>query len=217
MERKSLPCERTSFEANNTPLREDTGNTFDIAEGPAESPIPFQESETIQLPGVEIHCEENPFLGELTVEIPARTSAQAGQFCSITGLRDTPPKRPPKPRRKEGSCVMVSRSKVPRLEKSDTLDSKDTGYNNTKSRENDCLDREVVLEINEGWEIDLNRLEVKNEVLGEGEFGIVYKGQYFRDDGNVIDVAVKRLKGAMYILDFHFFLCVLEIKLHFFY
>ena len=99
---------------------------------------------------------------------------------------------------------MVSRSRNPKLEKSDTLDSKDSGYDSAESRENICLDQEVVLEINEGWEIDLSRLEVKNEVLGEGQFGIVYKGQYFRDDGNVIDVAVKRLKGAMCILHLHF-------------
>lgn len=197
-----MPCELTSSEANNTPLREDTGNAFDIAEGP-ESPIPVQESEKIQLPGVEIHSEEHSLLGELTVEILTRTSPQARQLCPVTGLGDTPPKRPPKPRRKEStehkvvcSCIVESRSRNPKLEKSDIFGSKDSGYDSAESRENICIDQEIVLEINEGWEIDLNRLEVKDEVLGEGQFGIVFKGRYCRDDGNVIDVAVKQLKGT---------------------
>lgn len=210
MERISLPCELTSSEANNTPLRGDIRNMFDTTEGPAESPIPFQESEKIQLPDVEIHSEGHPLLGELTVEIPARKSPKARQFCPIAGLGDTPPKRPPKLRRKESTehkvrCwyAMESRSRDPKLKKSDTLNSKDSGYDSTESRENIYLDQEIALENNGGWEIDLNRLEVKTEVLGEGQFGIVYKGRYCRDDGNVIDVAVKQLKGAIYILHLH--------------
>ena len=201
-----MPCELASSEAKSPPLREATGNTFDTAEGPADSPIPLQKSEKIQLPGVEIHSEEHPLLGELTVEIPVRKSPKAGQFCPIAGLGDTPPRRPPKPRRKDStehrvlcSCVVESRSRYPKLEKSDTLNSKDSGYDSSESRENICIDQEI----NEGWEIDLNRLEVKNEVLGEGQFGIVYKGQYRRDDGNIINVAVKQLKGAVYILHLH--------------
>ena len=35
-------------------------------------------------------------------------------------------------------------------------------------------------------------------MLGEGEFGIVYKGRYHGKDTKVIDVAVKQLKG-MYV------------------
>ena len=190
-------------EANNTQLQEDTGNTFDTTEGPVESPIPFQESEKVQLSGVKMRSEEHPLLGELTVEIPTSKSPQARQFCPIAGLGDTPPKRPPKPGRKESTennvqCpfVMESRSRDPKLKKSDTLDSKDSGYDSSESRENICLDQEI----SECWEINLNRLEIKNEVLGEGQFGIVFKGQYYRDDGNVIDVAVKQLRGAVYIL-----------------
>ena len=201
-----MPCELTSSDVSNTPLREDTGNTFDPAKGPAESLIPFQESEKIQLPGVEIHSEEHPLLGELTVEIPAGKFPQARQFCPIAGLGDTPPKRPPKPRRKEStehkvlcSCVMKTRSREPKLEKSDTLNSKDSGYDSSESTENICLDQEI----NECCEIDLNRLEVKSEVLGEGHFGIVHKGQYCRDDGSVVDVAVKQLKGKMFLLQLH--------------
>ena len=198
-----MPCELTSSEVNNTPLREDTGNTFDPVEGPAESPKPFQEYEKIQLPGIEIYSEEHPLLGQLSFQIPARTFPQARQLCPIAGLGDTPPKRPPKPRRKEStehkvlcSCVMESRSREPKLEKSDTLNSKDSGYDSSESRENICLDQEI----NECWEIDLSRLEVKSEVLGEGHFGIVHKGQYRRDDGSVVDVAVKQLKGKIFLL-----------------
>ena len=43
---------------------------------------------------------------------------------------------------------------------------------------------------------NMENLEVLDEILGEGEFGIVYKGRYGRKDGNVIDVAVKKLKGT---------------------
>ena len=42
---------------------------------------------------------------------------------------------------------------------------------------------------------DVDDLEVLEEVLGEGEYGIVYKGRCGRKNGNVIDVAIKKLKG----------------------
>ena len=42
---------------------------------------------------------------------------------------------------------------------------------------------------------NLENLEVFDEILGEGEFGIVYKGRYGGKDGNMTDVAVKKLKG----------------------
>ncbi|XP_022803446.1 fibroblast growth factor receptor 1-like [Stylophora pistillata] len=41
---------------------------------------------------------------------------------------------------------------------------------------------------------NIENLEVLDEILGEGEFGIVYKGRYCGKDGNVTDVAVKKLK-----------------------
>lgn len=42
----------------------------------------------------------------------------------------------------------------------------------------------------------MKRLEVhRNEILGEGEFGVVYKGRYYRKGGQIEDVAVKQLKG----------------------
>lgn len=49
------------------------------------------------------------------------------------------------------------------------------------------------LETEEGYE-NLENLEVFDEILGEGEFGIVYKGRYGGKDGNMTDVAVKKLK-----------------------
>ena len=61
-------------------------------------------------------------------------------------------------------------------------------------------------EFGEDYEIDLKRLEVQDEVLGEGEFGIVYKGCYRGKDAIVIDVAVKQLKG-MYV-DSEFIPCI---------
>ena len=53
-------------------------------------------------------------------------------------------------------------------------------------------------EISKGTEEEsenLENLEVFDEILGEGEFGIVYKGRYGGKDGNITDVAVKKLKG----------------------
>ena len=53
-------------------------------------------------------------------------------------------------------------------------------------------------EISQGTEEEsenLENLEVFDEILGEGEFGIVYKGRYGGKDGNMTDVAVKKLKG----------------------
>ena len=52
--------------------------------------------------------------------------------------------------------------------------------------------------IEEDYEIDFKRLAIQGTVLGEGEFGIVYRGSYCCKDEKVIDVAVKQLKG-MYV------------------
>ena len=62
-----------------------------------------------------------------------------------------------------------------------------------------CVDeqgdgREISRETEEGFD-NMENLEVLDEVLGEGEFGIVYKGRYGKD-GNVTDVAVKKMKGT---------------------
>ena len=62
----------------------------------------------------------------------------------------------------------------------------------------DC--REISQEIEEDCQNDLQSLEVLDEVLGEGEYGIVYRGRYGRKDGNITDVAVKKLKGTQQLL-----------------
>ncbi|KAL9955832.1 hypothetical protein ACROYT_G037217 [Oculina patagonica] len=218
VERISLPCELASSNADNIMLQEYTENTQDVTDGPASS-IPVQRPENLHLPDVEIDSEENPLLGELRVDIPAMSPLEVRQFSLITSVDDTPPKRPPKPRRKDNtehqvicSCTLQSLGRNPKLQKSDTLTSKDSGYDSTGSRDSICIDQEVVLdsdmkndhssqnfleEIDEGWEVDLKRLEIfRDEVLGQGEFGIVFKGCYRRKDGNVIDVAVKQLKDS---------------------
>ncbi len=211
MERISLPCELASSDADNILLHEYTENTQDVTDGPASS-IPVQGPENLHLPDVEIDSEENPLLGELRVDIPAMSTLEVRQFSLITSVEDTLPKRPPKPRRKDNtenqvicSCTLQSLGRNPKLQKSDTLTRKDSGYNSAGSRDSICIDQEVVLDSeikngDEGWEVDLKRLEVfHDEVLGQGEFGIVFKGYYRRKDGNVIDVAVKQLKGTMRI------------------
>lgn len=221
-----MPCELASSDADNILLQEYTENAHDVTDGPASS-IPVQGPENLHLPDVEIASEENPLLGELRVDIPGRQLLQARQFSLITSVEDTPPKRPPKPRRKGNtehevicSCTLQSRGRNAKLEKSDTLTSKDSGYDSAGSRDSICIDQEIVLdsemkeghssqdfleEIDEGWEVDLKRLEVfRDEVLGQGEFGIVFKGRYRRQDGNAIDVAVKQLKGTMRITHFRY-------------
>ena len=62
----------------------------------------------------------------------------------------------------------------------------------------------------ENWEIDLERLELfHDEILGEGEFGVVYKGRYRGEDEQIFDVAVKELKGrnGCRCSKFHFSFC----------
>ena len=70
-----------------------------------------------------------------------------------------------------------------------TKETKESTKNNDSSSINSQ-------EVEEDYEIDLKRLVVRDELLGEGEFGIVYKGRYHRKDNKAIDVAVKQLKGT---------------------
>ena len=64
------------------------------------------------------------------------------------------------------------------------------------SRKNSDTFQNCLEEIEESWEIDLERLEVlRDEILGEGEFGVVYRGRYRGEDEQIFDVAVKQLKG----------------------
>ena len=116
----------------------------------------------------ETEAETKPMLSVLGVDF------SPGEPTNVTELLPTPdfeaaPPRPPKPTR-------------------ETEES-------TKYNESSSIDSQ---EIEEDYEIDLKRLEVRDEVLGEGEFGIVYKGRYHGKNTKGIDVAVKQLKG-MYV------------------
>ena len=124
----------------------------------------------------ETEAETKPMLSVLGVDF------SAGEPTNVTELLPTPdfevaPPRPPKPTR-------------------ETEES-------TKYNESSSIDSQ---EIEEDYEIDLKRLEVQDEVLGEGEFGIVYKGRYHGKDTKVIDVAVKQFKGTY--VDSEFIPCV---------
>lgn len=44
------------------------------------------------------------------------------------------------------------------------------------------------------WELLPEKLLTK-EILGEGAFGVVRKGEYYGENGNSTEVAIKMLKG----------------------
>ena len=68
----------------------------------------------------------------------------------------------------------------------------DSGLDSEK--DSDEIQTSLFIEIEESEE-DRGTLEVLDEVLGEGEYGIVYKGRYGGRNGSITDVAVKKLKG----------------------
>ena len=51
------------------------------------------------------------------------------------------------------------------------------------------------MEIDRNWQIPREKLEILQEKLGSGEFGIVCKGFYLRRNGSKLPVAVKTLRG----------------------
>lgn len=61
-------------------------------------------------------------------------------------------------------------------------------------KDSDEIQTSLFIEIEES-EKNQGTLEVLDEVLGEGEYGIVYKGRYGGRNGSITDVAVKKLKG----------------------
>ena len=68
----------------------------------------------------------------------------------------------------------------------------DSGMDSDK--DSDEIQTSLFTEIEES-EKSQGTLEVLDEVLGEGEYGIVYKGRYGGRNGSITDVAVKKLKG----------------------
>ena len=197
--------------------------------------IRSQEPDELPLPcaNSEINCDANLLLGSWHADMPERSAPQAIELLPTPNIKDTHPKIPTRPRKKDSTepneMWLQSRSQDPKVEKSDTsttssLSSKDAGSSDCSERSDTivvvqdiALDSErksgriqVSQEIEEGWEISLESLEVLEEVLGEGEFGIVYKGRYSGKDGKTIDVAVKQLKGTQQILTSHDFVLVIN-------
>ena len=68
----------------------------------------------------------------------------------------------------------------------------DSGMDSDK--DSDEIQTSLFTEIEES-EKDRGTLEVLDEVLGEGEYGIVHKGRYGGRNGSITDVVVKKLKG----------------------
>ena len=67
---------------------------------------------------------------------------------------------------------------------------------------NEDVDNETYLiemEIDRNWQIPREKLELTGEKLGTGEFGIVHKGFYLRQDDSKLPVAVKTPRGLCFI------------------
>ena len=113
----------------------------------------------------ETEAEIKPMLSALGVDFSLGEPPDVGELLLTADFEAAPP-RPPKP----------------------TKETKNGAKYNEMSSINSR-------EIEEDYKIDLKRLEVRDEVLGEGEFGTVYKGRYYCKDNKAINVAVKQLKG----------------------
>lgn len=70
-------------------------------------------------------------------------------------------------------------------------------------QDHEVLDNEKYLEemeIDRNLQIPHEKLEILQEKLGTGEFGIVCKGFYLKRDGSKLPVAVKTLRGLCSII-----------------
>lgn len=68
----------------------------------------------------------------------------------------------------------------------------------SKEPDNEVFDNEKYLEemeIERNWQIPREKLEILEEKLGTGEFGVVCKGFYLRGNGSKLPVAIKTLRG----------------------
>ena len=110
--------------------------------------------------------------------------AETKRMLSALGVGFSPDREPPKVRKLLPTPGLEATP--PRPPKPSKETKEDEKYNESSINSQ---------EIEEDYEIDLKRLEVGDEVLGEGEFGIVYKGRYHCKNNKAIDVAVKQLKG----------------------
>ena len=182
--------------------------------------------------------DETDMLLDAPVDIPATMLQKANELPLASEVEDTCPERPPEPITNEitrnnelGSCLQHSRSQndlkpVESHTCTCSLNTKD-GSCVTST---ECIDSIVVdqdidsdsegqsgdiqLSQETSWEIDMERLEVLDKVLGEGEFGIVHKGRYAGKDGKITDVAVKQLKGTtQIIIRFRLFTICLFLKI----
>jgi len=74
--------------------------------------------------------------------------------------------------------------------------------NQSNEPDNEVVDNEKYLEemeIDRNWQIPREKLEILEEKLGTGEFGVVCKGFYLGRDGSKLPVAIKTLKGLCFI------------------
>ena len=161
-----------------TPEKEGRGN---ILEG---QDIPLDSENNTDLIPVWQETEKEPEL------LPSRGSisepeAETKTMLSALGVGFSPGWELPKVKEllptPDVEATPLRPPKSPKETKADTKYEEDSSINSQ--------------EIEEDYGIDLKRLEVGDEVLGEGEFGIVYKGRYHCENDKAIDVAVKQLKG----------------------
>lgn len=64
----------------------------------------------------------------------------------------------------------------------------------TQSLDNSTIEHYMPEIPNDEWRLNSEQVVV-DELLGEGAFGIVHKGVLKTDDGKLIDIAIKMLKG----------------------
>nr|XP_058944467.1 fibroblast growth factor receptor 3-like isoform X1 [Pocillopora verrucosa] len=132
------------------------------------------------------NLENNRSPNSQTIEIPAERLPLVGD-----GVGD---RLPPDGSEWDDLVQGMKERSQERLESSEGIaggDISTTDKHLGVDEQRDC--GEISQETEEG-SINLENLEVFDEILGEGEFGIVYKGRYSGKDGNITDVAVKKLK-----------------------
>ncbi|XP_078346190.1 fibroblast growth factor receptor 3-like isoform X2 [Oculina patagonica] len=148
-------------------------NTYDYIDDQSYASSMAPENEKVQFSSHK--SEESPLLDTLRVDLPARKPPQARPL-------------PPTPEVDDAGTKMEWNS-AQNLMCSSVLQfgSQNVDFESQETEED--------------YEIDLKRLEIQDVVLGQGEFGIVYKGSYHCEDEKVINVAVKQLKDNTSVSD----------------